>query len=149
MITEFYIRKFTAKEEREVRRLNRKHGRGQAYTQADAEFDRWYNEEAQRQYVERETLKGEGWDLVHNKSLDLEERARGSEMVIYSHWHRASSGGDTIALLQYAGCWVDANGARLLEDPDLVALLHKRYPLIGQRRLKPGCTYVWEQGGTK
>ncbi len=84
-----------------------------------------------------------GWSIVHDTGLSLEERGRGAEMVIYSHWHRAFHQTDPIDLLEYAGCWMEANGDALLKDLALVALLRERYPIVGGRRLKPGYTYVW------
>ena len=148
MISEFYIASFTAEELKSVERLNEKYRRGRAYTKADAVFDKWLNEEAQRQYGEREALKAEGWSIAYDSSLTVEERARGVEMVIYSHWHRADPK-PPMTPEQYAGCWLEANGEELvserLKDPAILALLRSRYPLTGNRRLKPGYTYVWNK----
>lgn len=144
MVTEFHINQFTEADLEAAFRLAQKYQAGRRYTRADKTFDRWFSEEAQQQFQAREQLKTDGWQIIKNDALTIDERIRGAEMVIYSHWHRACSCcKPPIGLLEYASCWVEANGLTLLEDDRLVASLRQRYPLVGGRRLKPGYTYVW------
>jgi hypothetical protein len=148
MITEFHIASFTDEERKQISRLNDKYWRGINYTQAEESFRQWYDADADRQYGDRESLKHEGWRIASNEKLSVEERARGVEMVIYSHWHRAMPEA-AMSPEQYAGCWLEANGEELLSQrlktPAISALLRNRYPLRSVKRLKPGYTYVWSK----
>lgn len=147
-IQEFSIQTFSKSELSTLRRISKKRESGKKITAQDLGFEKWYDGEAQRQYECRENLKEEGWALSGDEKLAIEDRVRGCEMICYAHWHRAyNEESFPIALLEYAGCWVQATAPDLWSDPwekPLLEILQQRYPLKGKRRLKRGYTYVWE-----
>lgn len=146
-IVEIFIDTFSKADLSMLSRIEAKHGREKKCSGQELDFESWYNGESQRQYADREALKTEGWALVRDLTLGIEERVRGAEMICYAHWHRAHNAKSfPIDLLEYAGCWVDATAPRLfssLQEELLLTKLRQRYPLKSKRRLEPGYTYVW------